>query len=97
MRIAGILPRGRTMLPLEELANEYLMRIEYLERETGILPFARTPGDTWDGWYLDARKQKPSYGDLGSWAVDEEDDPYPREVDGWPLPDWVTEMGAVPS
>ncbi|RKS78684.1 hypothetical protein BZB76_0108 [Actinomadura pelletieri DSM 43383] len=95
MRIAGILPRGWTMLPLEEMANEYLMRIKYGERETGILPCARRPGDTWYGWYVDARKGKPSYGNLGSWGVDEEDDPYPRGVGGWPLPDWLTEIAAA--
>jgi hypothetical protein len=94
VHVAGILPSRKTMLPLERLAAEYLTHQEWDGREAGILPFARTPGDTWSGWYLDARNGEPSYGNLGSWAVDLGDEPFPRSP-GWPLPDWLAEIAAA--
>ncbi|MEV8312377.1 SMI1/KNR4 family protein [Streptomyces flavidovirens] len=93
--VAGILPRDKTMLPLEVLVDEYRMRTQEWEREAGILPFARTPGDTWSGWYVDARKGEPSYGNLGEWAVDLGDDPYPASSHGWPLADWLSELATA--
>jgi hypothetical protein len=95
MRIAGILPMARTMLPLDGLVDEYRLHTQHWEHEAGVLPFARRAGDTWSGWYVDARKGEPSYGNLGSWAADEGDNPYPYNSDGWPLPDWLTEIAAA--
>ncbi|MEU2560969.1 SMI1/KNR4 family protein [Streptomyces longispororuber] len=92
--VAGILPSGKTMLPLGVLIEEYRMHTKDWEREAGILPFARTPGDTWSGWYVDARDGEPSYGNLGTWAVDLGDDPYPSSY-GWPVADWLGEMAAA--
>ncbi|WP_019631198.1 SMI1/KNR4 family protein [Actinomadura atramentaria] len=94
-RIAGILPSGKTMLPLDRVVGEYQMRTREWERAAGIVPFARTPGDVWYGWYVDARKGGASYGNLGRWAVDEADEPYPWPSRGWPLPDWLVEIAAV--
>jgi hypothetical protein len=94
--VAGIFPSKKAMLPLDGLIREYLTHTRDWEgREAGILSFARTPGDTWSGWYVDARKDEPSYGNLGSWAVDQEDEPYPWLSNGWPLPDWLTEIAAA--
>ncbi|RSN66649.1 SMI1/KNR4 family protein [Actinomadura sp. WAC 06369] len=94
VHVAGILPNGWTMLPLDGLVREYRTHTDEWEREAGILPFARRPGDTWYGWYVDARKGEPSYGNLGGWAVDAGDAPYPSP-NGWPLPDWLTEIAAA--
>lgn len=93
--VAGILPKGWTMLPLDGLVDEYRTHIQDWEREAGVLPFARRPGDTWSGWYVDARKGEPSFGTLGAWSVDGGDAPYPQDLDGWPLPDWLTEIAAA--
>ncbi|TYB40132.1 SMI1/KNR4 family protein [Actinomadura chibensis] len=96
VEVAGILPTGKAMLPLDRLVGEYRTHTEeWDDREAGILPFARTPGDTWYGWYVDARGSEPSYGNLGSWAVDQADEPYPWPSDGWPLPDWLTEIAVA--
>ncbi|MFI0372647.1 SMI1/KNR4 family protein [Actinomadura sp. 1N219] len=94
--VAGILPSNKTMLPLDKLVAEYRTHTQdWDDREAGILPFARTAGDTWYGWYADAREGEPTYGTLGSWAVDEADEPYPGRSDAWSLPDWLTEIAAV--
>ncbi|GAA2255417.1 hypothetical protein GCM10010402_08390 [Actinomadura luteofluorescens] len=93
--VAGILPSRKTMLPLDRMVSEYRMHIGEWDREAGIVPFARTPGDVWSGWYVDARKDAPSFGRLGSWAVDQPDEPYPWPSDGWPLPDWLTAMATA--
>ncbi|WP_339154787.1 SMI1/KNR4 family protein [Actinomadura luteofluorescens] len=90
--VAGILPSRKTMLPLEGVVSEYRTHTGNWAREAGIVPFARTPGDVWSGCYVDARKDAPSFGNLGSWAVDQADEPYPWPSNGWPLPDWLTEM-----
>lgn len=95
VRIAGILPNARSVLPLDELVAEYRLHTRHWEHEAGILPFARTAGDTWSGWRIDARKDEPSYGNLGTWSADEGDNPYPYRSDGWPLPDWLTEIAAA--
>ncbi|MFE7116487.1 SMI1/KNR4 family protein [Streptomyces sp. NPDC057654] len=92
---AGILPSGKTMLSLEQLVDEYRTHTEDWEREEGLLPFARTAGDIWAGWYVDARRGAPSYGGLGHWSVDLGDDPYPPASNGWPLADWLEEMAAA--
>ncbi|MGV9854996.1 SMI1/KNR4 family protein [Streptomyces sp. NPDC003442] len=93
----GILPSGMTMLPLADLVDEYRMRLRDWEREAGVLPFARTAGDTWSGWYVDARRGEPSYGGLGHWSVDGGDDLYPlgQGAGGWPLVDWLDEIAAA--
>ncbi|GAA1892696.1 SMI1/KNR4 family protein [Actinomadura bangladeshensis] len=93
--VAGILPSRKTMLPLDRVVSEYRTRTGDWAREAGIVPFARTPGDGWSGWYIDARRDAPSFGNLGSWAVDQADEPYPWPSDGWPLPDWLTETAAA--
>ncbi|WP_242882682.1 SMI1/KNR4 family protein [Actinomadura litoris] len=96
VEVAGILPAGMAMLPLDWLVREYLTHTQEWEgREEGLLPFARTPGDVWYGWYVDARKSETTYGNLGRWAVDEADTPFPGFSDGWPLPDWLSEIAAV--
>lgn len=82
---SGILPSSMTMLPLSDLVDEYRMHTRDWEREAGIVPFARKAGDTWSGWYVDARRGEPSYGNLGHWSVDGGDDLYPlgRGVGRW--------------
>lgn len=92
---SGILPSGMTMLPLADLVDEYRIRTRDWEREAGILPFARTAGDTWSGWYADARRGEPSYGGLGHWSVDGGDDLYPLGQGSWPLVDWLEEIAAA--
>ncbi|WP_250850759.1 SMI1/KNR4 family protein [Streptomyces malaysiensis] len=92
---SGILPSSMRMLPLADLVGEYRMRTRDWEREAGILPFARTAGDTWSGWYVDARRGEPSYGDLGHWSVDGGDDLYPLRRGSWPLVDWLEEIAAA--
>ncbi len=92
---SGLLPSGMRMLPLADLVEEYRIRTRDWEREAGSLPFARTAGDTWSGWYVDARRGEPSYGDLGHWSVDDGDDLYPLGRGGWPLVDWLDEIAAA--
>ncbi|MEN2424351.1 SMI1/KNR4 family protein [Streptomyces rimosus] len=95
---SGILPSGKTMLPLEQLVEVYREHQEWNEEERdmrGLLPFAQPPGDFWSGWHTSARKDDPAYGRLGKWAVDDEDEPYPYGSDGWPLHEWLEEMAAA--
>ncbi|WP_069885949.1 SMI1/KNR4 family protein [Streptomyces luteocolor] len=92
---SGFLPSGMMMLPLDQLVEEYRTHTEDWEREEGILPFARTAGDIWSGWYVDARKGEPTYGALGHWSVDGGDEPYPSGSHGWPLADWLEELAAA--
>ncbi|MFI6515561.1 SMI1/KNR4 family protein [Spirillospora sp. NPDC050679] len=92
---AGFLPARRTMLPLARLVGQYRTHTQDWERTAGIVPFARTPGDLWYGWYVDARKNEPSFGNLGRWAVDGADEPYPWPSHGWPLPEWLSEIAAA--
>ncbi|MEV8318382.1 SMI1/KNR4 family protein [Streptomyces sp. NPDC059900] len=92
---SGILPSGMAMLPLEQLVDEYQTHTDDWEREEGIVPFARTAGDLWSGWYVDARKDDPFFGGLGHWSVDGGDEPYPSGSDRWLLADWLVELAAA--
>lgn len=95
---SGILPSGKTLLPLEHLVEVYRKHQEWNEEERdmrGLLPFAQPPGDFWSGWHTSARKGDPVYGRLGRWAVDGEDEPYPHGSDGWPMHEWLEEMAAA--
>ncbi|GAA1143725.1 hypothetical protein GCM10009577_79620 [Streptomyces javensis] len=87
--VAGWLPMHRTWLRLEEVRRLYLTQVQDWEREPGLIPIACNPGDGWYGLYLDAREGEPTYGNLGTWAVDQESEPLPGGTDGWPLADWL--------
>ncbi|MGD9486259.1 SMI1/KNR4 family protein [Streptomyces sp. TRM70308] len=87
--VTGWLPMHRTWLRLEEVTGFYLTQVQEWEREPGLIPIACNPGDGWYGLYLDAREDEPTYGNLGTWAVDQESEPMPDGTDGWPLADWL--------
>ncbi|MEU0072156.1 SMI1/KNR4 family protein [Streptomyces sp. NPDC006332] len=84
------LPAGKGWLPLQSVRDQYELMTQHWEREPGLIPFAYTPGDGWHGYYVDARKDEPTYGNVGTWAVDQASEPT-----GWPLADWLEELASA--
>ncbi|MFJ3308953.1 SMI1/KNR4 family protein [Streptomyces sp. NPDC086549] len=84
------LPAGKGWLPLQSVQVQYEQMTQHWEREPGLIPFAYNTGDGWYGYYVDAREDESAYGNVGTWAVDQESEPIGR-----PLADWLEEIASA--
>ncbi|MFE5603186.1 SMI1/KNR4 family protein [Streptomyces coelicoflavus] len=85
---ATFLPGGYWWLPLEAVRMQYEQQTEDGYRAPGMIPFAADSTDYYFGHYSDAREGTSSYGNLGTWAVEYDNEAFPDDP-GWPLPDWL--------
>ncbi|MCX5206746.1 SMI1/KNR4 family protein [Streptomyces sp. NBC_00237] len=93
--VAGWLPTSKTWLRLDEIQRFYNLHVQDWEREPGMIPIACNPADGWYGLYVDARQGEPTYGNLGTWAVDQANEPMPVHSVGWPLEEWLEELASA--
>ncbi|WP_432107624.1 SMI1/KNR4 family protein [Streptomyces sp. AA1529] len=99
------LPRGASMLTLEELvsANAFWHESAYADGDVDEdeeadllrLPFAQDE-DRVQGWYVDSRPEVETFGGLNTWFLEGDTAPYPGYPtwESWPLHVWVEEIAA---
>ncbi|WP_301125157.1 hypothetical protein [Streptomyces cacaoi] len=100
-----LLPKRTSMLTLEELVREnaFWHRSAYAgvdvdedeEADLLRLPFAADE-ERVEGWYVDSRPEKDTFGGLDTWSSEGDTDPYPGypSWECWPLHVWAEEIAA---